>query len=127
MNTKGTVLIVDGESVWLDFASNSLRGEGYSVKTASSIEKSFALLEKGAYNLAIIASTAVSPDQQARLKEIRQRYPDRPIIVVFTSLSQYQALQEIRKAFKSGASQCTRKPFGRTSLVRLVEQELAEA
>lgn len=126
MNTKRTILIVDGESVWLDFASNILEGQGYSVKTASLIEESFALLERGAYDLAIIASTAVSPDHQARLKEIRQRYPDKPIIVVFTSLSRYEALQEIRRAFKFGASQCARKPLGRTSLVRLVEQELAE-
>jgi two-component system response regulator AtoC len=118
------VLVVDDSEGIRGYLANLLELRGYQVDTADSGRAALALLDGGAAPSAILLDVMMPGlDGIATLREIRERDPDVPVIM----LSVVGRASTIVEAMQAGASDYLNKPFEEEELVLTLRQVLEMA
>ncbi len=128
MNTQGkTILVIDSEQGWLEFAQSTLKKNHYEAYAAQHIEDAQALLATHSESqiVLVLIDSKLIAEHTTIIGTLRQSETGltRSVVVVFpTDLTPRNA----RDAFKQGAADCVSKPYDEASLLALVEQMLAD-
>ncbi len=123
---KGYILIVDDEPAWRDFSRVTLTDDGFLVKTASALGEALSLLQQDGYDLIVISSDLLEPEEKELLDNLVARCKDASLVIMSEPfLSRTRSLAESRSAFKLGAKDWISKPMGRRTLLNLINALLA--
>jgi DNA-binding NtrC family response regulator len=101
------ILVLEDEKPMRRYLEDALRGQRYSVSSASTLAEARTLLAKDSFDL--LLSDMRLPDGQSveLLKELQQR-PQKPLIVVMTG---YASVESAVECMRSGAFDYLIKPF----------------
>lgn len=119
------VILVDNRSEWLDFGRNVLAEAGYAVQTAQAAADAVNFLEGNRLILTIIDSLTIQEHEASfrRFLQAQSRTRHRVVAAFSTALTPDNAAD----LFKLGAHDCVDKPYDKTGLLTLVEQQIAES
>jgi DNA-binding NtrC family response regulator len=116
------ILVIDPDSDWIDFAVQTLRGQGIGAQGVTDIDKI------GQASKPVCGSQLVfmdlelvrrAPDQVRHFAEKENRY----VVVLFsTGLTPHR----MSRVFKLGAYDCVGKPYDSQSLIKLAKSLLRE-
>ena len=121
MNEKGSLLIVDDETIVRDSLSKWFQEEGYEVGTAESAPQALKLLAQGHWDLALVDIKMPGTDGielQRRLHEINPEL----IVIIMTG---YASVETAVAALKNGAYDYVTKPFDPDDIAHTVHNALA--
>jgi two-component system response regulator PilR (NtrC family) len=104
---KSKILIVDDDQSLREFLEILLAKEGYDVYSKSSGEKALQLLNKEDISLVITDVRMPGIDGMSLLKQIKNKYPDIPVILI----TAFASLDTAMLAMKEGAWDYLAKPF----------------
>lgn len=119
--SKGYILIIDDEPAWRDFSQTTLAGDGYDVKTASALAEALSLLQQNGYDLIVISSDLLEPEEKELLDNLIVRSKKAYLVVMSEPASRTRSLAESRRAFKLGAKDWVIKPMGTSTLINLIK------
>ena len=119
MSGTKSILIVDDEPNLRKTLATILKRAGYVVTTAGSADEAHQLLLAGAYSLVFLDIRMPDKSGLTLLTEIRELYPDMPIVLLTAHASLESAIEAIRK----GANDYLLKPV---SISELEEKLLAQ-
>jgi DNA-binding response OmpR family regulator len=117
-----TILIVDDEENLRKTLSRILSKAGYSVTTASSGEEGLSLLQAGAFDMAFIDLLMPGIGGVELLGEIREIYPDMPVLILTAHATLETAIEAVRK----GARDYLMKPADPQLILDRVKDILSE-
>ena len=117
-----SILIVDDEENLRLTLSRILSHAGYTVVTAASGEEALRVLQAGGYDLAFIDLLMPGIGGMALLKELRQIYPDMPVLI----LTAHATLESAVEAVRQGARDYLLKPADPKMILDRVEEVLKE-
>jgi two-component system, NtrC family, response regulator HydG len=120
MNPKGSILIVDDESVVRDSLGKWLEEEGYSVDTVSSGREALLKLPRQRWDLALLDIKMPGMDGIELQHKMRDVDPD-IIVIIMTG---YASVETAVQALKDGAYDYIMKPFDPDDLAHLVAKAL---
>ncbi len=120
MSSKGSILIVDDESVVRDSLGKWLEEEGYSVETAASAQEALLKLPRQRWDLALLDIKMPGMDGLELHRKLREVEPDM-IVIIMTG---YAAVDTAVRALKDGAYDYIMKPFDPDDLAHLVAKAL---
>ncbi len=117
---QGKILVVDDSATELAVITAPLRGDGYSVVTASNSEQAMARLAQEAFDLMLldVIMPGVNGFQLCRSLRRDPRYAKLPIVLV-TSKNQDS---DRHWGLKQGATEYLTKPFSREQLLAAVRR-----
>ena len=121
MNEKGSLLIVDDETIVRDSLSKWFQEEGYEVGTAESAPQALKLLAQGHWDLALVDIKMPGIDGielQRRLHEINPEL----LVIIMTG---YASVETAVAALKNGAYDYVTKPFDPDDIAHTVHNALA--
>jgi DNA-binding NtrC family response regulator len=121
VNEKGSLLIVDDETIVRDSLSKWFQEEGYEVGTAESAPQALKLLAQGHWDLALVDIKMPGTDGielQRRLHEINPEL----IVIIMTG---YASVETAVAALKNGAYDYVTKPFDPDDIAHTVHNALA--
>ena len=121
MTTITTILVVDDDDVSREMLAELLQQAGYRVLLAPGAEQALAMLE--AQPVDLILSDLVMPgmDGMALLKQVVERYPALPFVVV----TAYGSVGSAVEAMQAGAADYLEKPFN-SDVLRLTIRRVFE-
>lgn len=122
MTGKAKILVVDDEPDMLWTLSRLLRGQGFEVLTAENGQKALALIFQAGPGLIILDKALPDMDGLERLKEVKERFPLIPVIII----TGYGDIPSAVEAIRLGAYDYVTKPFDNLSIVSLVNKALKE-
>jgi DNA-binding response OmpR family regulator len=117
-----TILIVDDEANLRQTLSAILQKAGYSVTAVGHAQDALDSLAAGPYDLAFLDIQMPDMDGMMLLGEIRQRYPDMPVLM----LTAHATLQSSIEAVRRGARDYLLKPIDPPLILARVHEVLAE-
>jgi DNA-binding response OmpR family regulator len=123
--SKGYILIIDDEPAWRDFSQATLADDGYDVKTASALGEALSFLKQDGYDLIVIDSDLLEPEEKELLDSLIARCKKAHLIVMSEPASGTRSLAESRRAFKLGADDWISKPMGKSPLLSMIKALLA--
>jgi ActR/RegA family two-component response regulator len=119
LRKEESILVVDDDPVFCQTLKDILTMRGYRVETETNPHKVLGHLEKD-YKLAVVLDLKLGEVNGTDvLKEIRARYPDKPVVLV-TGYREEMALS-IEKGRKIGAYTCMYKPLEIDDLLQVFE------
>jgi two-component system response regulator PilR (NtrC family) len=121
---KGYILIVDDEPTWRDFSHETLTKDGYEVQTAGALGEALSFLRRDVYDLIVIDSDLLEPEEKELLDNLIARCKRAHLIVMSAPSSRTRSLAESRRAFKLGVDDWITKPMGRSTLLNLIKSLL---
>src|SRR4029077_15803088 len=104
---NGSILVIDDGAENRESLGLLLPSEGYSVTSAESGEAGLARLEQEPYDLLLLDVSLPDRNGLDLLRDIRQRDPHLPIVLI----TAYGSIDMARQAFKSGAQDYITKPW----------------
>lgn len=107
MVAEASVLVIDDERTVCNSCSRILSEGGYAVRTALNGEEGLRHLEKGPFDLAIVDLRMPGLDGIHVLREVRQKCPETPVIVI----TGYSSVGSAVEVMKLGAVDYLPKPF----------------
>src|SRR5689334_4006770 len=113
---NGSILVIDDEAEIREGLELLLSSEGYSVTSAESGESGLARLEQEPYDLLLLDVSLPGRNGLELLRDIRQRDPHLPIVLI----TAYGSIDMARQAFKSGAQDYITKPWSNDELLAQV-------
>src|SRR5579864_7699564 len=113
---NGSILVIDDEAEIREGLELLLSSEGYSVTSAESGEAGLARLEQEPYDLLLLDVSLPDRNGFDLLREIRQRDPELPIVLI----TAFGSIDMARQAFKSGAQDYITKPWSNDELLAQV-------
>ena len=117
------ILLVDDEELILKILSRKLEATGtYQVFTASNGEEALGFLKTRDVDLVITDIRMPRMDGITLLKEIRNRWPSMPVIII----TGYGTLDDAIEALRLGAVNFVKKPFDLTELFITLERIFSE-
>jgi DNA-binding response OmpR family regulator len=122
MSSTKSILVVDDEPNLRKTLALILQRQGYSVTTAGSADEAQQLLLAGPYGLVFLDIKMPDKSGLTLLTEIREMYPDMPIVLLTAHASLESAIEAIRK----GANDYLLKPIDPPQILERVEQVLAK-
>ncbi len=122
MSTGNTILIIDDEANLRRSLSLILSRSGYKVTCASSAQEGLQLLQAGPYDLTFLDIKMPDRSGMSILPEIRQQYPDMPVLI----LTAHASLETAIKAVQQGARDYLVKPIEPQQILLRTEEVLAE-
>ena len=122
MITDRSVLVVDDEENLLVLLDRILSKEGYTVRTASNAYQALDLIDRSAFDLAILDIKMFPIDGVALLSEIKKRSPATQVVMI----TAYPTADTRNQCLRSGASTYLTKPLDIHEL-KTVVQTLATA
>ena len=114
------VLIVDDEPWISDVIADQLSLEGFVPTTTNDSSQVMDILSNGAFDMVILDIYMPSPDGLALLKDIQEKDPHLPVLM----LTAFTDAETATQAMKDGASDYIVKPHHRPQLVMRVERAL---
>ncbi len=111
---SASVLVVDDEHIFRVLAEEALVSEGFEVRTAASLARARAEMEKAGPDVLVLDRRLPDGDGIAFLKELRAEGPSGPVVVVVTA---YGDVENAVEALRAGAWDYLTKPIQLTDLV----------
>jgi two-component system, NtrC family, response regulator AtoC len=116
----GKILIVEDEKLIRWSLTERLRQEGYETSEAESGAVARGILKSAPIDLVILDYRLPDTDGLALLKELRESFPDMPVILI----TAYSSVEGAVQAMKLGAFDYIHKPFDIDELTLAVEKGL---
>jgi DNA-binding NtrC family response regulator len=113
---SGSILVIDDEAEIREGLELLLSSEGYVVASAETAEAGLARLEQEPYDLLLLDVSLPDRNGLDLLRDIRQRDPHLPIVLI----TAYGSIDMARQAFKSGAQDYITKPWSNDELLAQV-------
>jgi DNA-binding NtrC family response regulator len=113
---NGSILVIDDEAEIREGLELLLSSEGYAVTSAETGQSGLARLEEEPYDLLLLDVSLPDRNGFDLLREIRQRNPELPIVLI----TAYGSIDMARQAFKSGAQDYITKPWSNDELLAQV-------
>lgn len=113
---NGTILVIDDEAEIREGLELLLSSEGYAVTSAETAQSGLARLEEEPYDLLLLDVSLPDRNGLDLLRDIRQRDPELPIVLI----TAYGSIDMARQAFKSGAQDYITKPWSNDELLAQV-------
>jgi DNA-binding NtrC family response regulator len=113
---NGSILVIDDEAEIREGLELLLTSEGYAVTSAETGESGLARLEQEPYDLLLLDVSLPGRSGLDLLRDIRQRDPHLPIVLI----TAYGSIDMARQAFKSGAQDYITKPWSNDELLAQV-------
>src|SRR5690348_8707341 len=113
---NGSILVIDDEAEIREGLELLLSSEGYSVTSAETGESGLSRLEQEPYDLLLLDVSLPDRNGLDLLRDIRQRDPHLPIVLI----TAYGSIDMARQAFKSGAQDYITKPWSNDELLAQV-------
>jgi DNA-binding NtrC family response regulator len=110
---NGSILVIDDEAEIREGLELLLSSEGYSVTSAATGEAGLARLEQDPFDLLLLDVSLPGRSGLDLLREIRQRDPHLPVVLI----TAYGSIDMARQAFKSGAQDYITKPWSNDELL----------
>jgi len=107
MKKNVTILIIDDEEVSLKSCRKILESEGYEVRTVQSGIDGLELIKSGAGDAVIVDMKMPEVSGMEILKEVKNHYPEKPVIMI----TGFSSIQSAVEAIKLGAFDYVPKPF----------------
>lgn len=120
MITAKSILIVDDEQNLRESLAMILQREGYSVTTAASANEAHQLLQAGAFDLIFLDIKMPEKSGLTLLSEIRELYPDMPVVLLTAFASLESAIEAVRK----GADDYLLKPIDPPVILKRINHVL---
>ncbi len=117
-----TILIVDDDELVLESLKMVLKEAGYKVKAISVPEKALSVFDKYSIDLVITDLKMPNISGIELLKEIKQKAPDCPVIM----MTAYATVETAVEAMKQGAVDYIMKPFSADELELIVKRAIKE-
>ncbi len=117
-----TILIVDDDELVLESLKMVLKEAGYKVKAVSVPEKALSVFDKDSIDLVITDLKMPNISGIELLKEIKQKAPDCPVIM----MTAYATVETAVEAMKQGAVDYIMKPFSADELELIVKRAIKE-
>lgn len=115
-----SVLIVDDDPVFCKTLKDAVQARGFSVRTESDAGKVLGHMEQN-YKLVVILELKLgSAEGLEVLREIREKYPSKPVILVTGYREEMGGA--IEKGLQLGAYTCLYKPFETEDLIGIIEE-----
>jgi DNA-binding NtrC family response regulator len=113
---NGSILVIDDEAEIREGLELLLSSEGYTVTSAETGEAGLSRLEQEPYDLLLLDVSLPDRNGLDLLRDIRQRDPHLPIVLI----TAYGSIDMARQAFKSGAQDYITKPWSNDELLAQV-------
>jgi DNA-binding NtrC family response regulator len=113
---NGSILVIDDEAEIREGLELLLSSEGYAVTSAETGQLGLARLEEEPYDLVLLDVSLPDRNGLDLLRDIRQRDPELPIVLI----TAYGSIDMARQAFKSGAQDYITKPWSNDELLAQV-------
>ncbi len=117
---RASILVVDDDTVMLDFINSALQEEGYQCQTACNAEAGFELIKETPFDL-MIADIVLPGTNGLVLTEWSKKIRPDMLVIIMTGFAEDYSFE---KAIEAGASDFIKKPFTLQELIiriRLVE------
>jgi DNA-binding NtrC family response regulator len=114
------ILIVDDERIVLDSCKRVLEADGYSVTLVTSADKALQAMRAETFSLILIDIKMPGRDGMNLMKEVKERWPDIPVIV----MSGYATSETVTQVSKTDAALFIAKPFTPDELVEAIRKVL---
>lgn len=122
-NNPTRLLIADDDRWLLESMSDWLRGVGYEVQTASSIDEAGQRLGRDSYDLMLCDVRFDDGDGIQFLRKLRKRFPDMPVLM----MTGYAGPDAARESIAAGAFELLTKPIIdeelETAIIRALKQK----
>ncbi len=112
VTTRTTILAVDDDLLSLNMLGSCLRQSGYQVLLASDAKQALSVLEAQPVDLVLSDLVMPGMDGMALLKQVTERYPSLPFVVV----TAYGSIGSAVEAMQAGAVDYLEKPFNPDAL-----------
>jgi DNA-binding response OmpR family regulator len=122
MSVTQSILVVDDEPNLRKTLALILQRAGYTVMTAGSADEAHQLLGAGAFGLVFLDIKMPDKSGLTLLKEIRDIYPEMPIVL----LTAHASLESAIEAVRVGATDYLLKPIDPPQILERVSQALAK-
>ncbi|MCB9419668.1 MAG: response regulator transcription factor [Ardenticatenaceae bacterium] len=122
MSGTKSILVVDDEPNLRKTLAMILQRAGYVVTTAGNADEAHRLLRAGAYGLVFLDIKMPDKSGLTLLAEIRELYPDMPIVLLTAHASLDSAIEAVRR----GANDYLLKPIDPPQILERVSQVLAK-
>ncbi len=119
LRKEESILVVDDDPVFCKTLKDILQARGYQVKTETEAGRVLEHMEQNYKLLVILDVKLCTVDRDNILKEIRARYPTKPVVVVAEYKKGMSA--SIEDGLQIGAHICLYKPFAEEELLRVVK------
>ena len=110
---NGSILVIDDEAEIRESLELLLSSEGYAVTSVETGESGLARLEQEPFDLLLLDVSLPGRSGLDLLREIRQRDPHLPVVLI----TAYGSIDMARQAFKSGAQDYITKPWSNDELL----------
>jgi DNA-binding response OmpR family regulator len=120
MKSKGTILVVDDDLLIRTGLQRILSHQGYEVEQAESAEAAHELLPRRFFDLVITDLQMPGQDGLALLRDIKQRSPHTPVIM----LTAHGSMDVVVDALRAGASDFLTKPYKPQEMLTIVAREV---
>ena len=120
MKTNGSILVVDDEEIMREILETLLRGEGYSVRLASSGEEGVELAKNVPFDAAIIDVMMPGMDGMQTLEALKKLDEELAVIMV----TAYASVENAITAMKRGAFDYVTKPFKNDEVLVILRNAL---
>jgi DNA-binding response OmpR family regulator len=97
MTSENSILIIDDEPNLRRSLALILQREGYSVTTAGNAQEAYQCLEAGPYSLVFLDLKMPDVNGLDLLPEIREMYPDMPVLILTAHATLDSAIEAVRK------------------------------
>ncbi len=119
LKREQSILVVDDDPAFCSTLRDILQSRSYKVETEDDPEKALQLMEEK-YKLVVLLDLKVgNPNSLDTLRDIRLRYPTKPVILVTGYREEMASV--IENGFKIGAYTCLYKPLVTENLIHIVE------
>lgn len=113
---NGSILVIDDEAEIREGLELLLSSEGYAVTSAETAQSGLTRLEEEPFDLLLLDVSLPDRNGLDLLRDIRQRDPELPIVLI----TAYGSIDMARQAFKSGAQDYITKPWSNDELLAQV-------
>ena len=120
MKTNGSILVVDDEEIMREILEALLKGEGYSVRLASSGEEGVELAKNVPFDAAIIDVMMPGMDGMQTLEALKKLDEELAVIMV----TAYASVENAITAMKRGAFDYVTKPFKNDEVLVILRNAL---
>jgi two-component system, NtrC family, response regulator PilR len=120
MKTNGSILVVDDEEIMREILETLLKGEGYSVRLASTGEEGVELARNYPFDAAIIDVMMPGMDGMQTLEALKKLDDDLAVIMV----TAYASVENAITAMKRGAFDYITKPFKNDEVLVILRNAL---
>jgi DNA-binding NtrC family response regulator len=120
MKTNGSILVVDDEEIMRDILETLLKGEGYSVRLASSGEEGVELAKNVPFDAAIIDVMMPGMDGMQTLEALKKLDDELAVIMV----TAFASVENAITAMKRGAFDYITKPFKNDEVLVILRNAL---